>query len=139
MPDDECAVCVTLHYRCLNLVRLIEADVADAGRLIKLGDLSREQASYDRPALAADQVQEDLLALCLQLERLVARRLDDVRVERAREAAVAVEHDEQVRVAFAGARQQLRSEEHTSELQSLMRTPYAVSVLKKHIIIRTTN
>src|SRR3546814_9859042 len=93
----------------LNLGRLVEADVADAGRLIKLGDLAREQASDDRTALAADQVEEDLLALCLQFERLVARRLDDVRVERARK----------------------RSEEHTSELQSLMRISYAVFCLKK--------
>src|SRR3546814_8659279 len=103
MRDVERAGFVKLHNLPRNLGRLIEADVADAGRLIKLGDLAREQASDDRPALAADQVEEDLLALCLQLERLVARRLDDVRVERAREAAVAVEHDEQVRVAFAGA------------------------------------
>src|SRR3546814_8082598 len=96
MRDVERAGFVKLHDLRRNLGRLIEADVADAGRLIKLGDLAREQASDDRPALAADQVEEDLLALCLQLERLVAR-----------------------------------SEEHTSELQSLMRISYAVFCLKK--------
>src|SRR3546814_10062106 len=99
------------------------------------------------------QVEGNLLAIGLQFERLVARRLDDVRVERAGEAAVAVEHDQQVRVALAGAGEQLRcrirradlgrqagddafearcigrSEEHTSELQSLMRISYAVFCL----------
>src|SRR3546814_10913774 len=34
-------------------------------------------------------------------------------------------------------RQGLRSEEHTSELQSLMRISYAVSCLTKHIIVLT--
>src|SRR5688572_29028130 len=103
MRDVEYAGFVKLHHLRRDLVRLVEADVADAGRLIELGDLAREQASDDRTAFAADQVEENLLALCLQFERLVARRLDDVRVERAGEAAVAVEHDEQVRVALAGA------------------------------------
>src|SRR3546814_4632069 len=32
---------------------------------------------------------------------------------------------------YAAAENQVRSEEHTSELQSLMRTPYAVFCLKK--------
>src|SRR3546814_21142249 len=139
-----------------------------------------EGAICDRAALAEDQVERDLLAIGLQFERLVARLLDDVRVERAGEAAVAVENDQQVRVALAGAGEQLRrrirradlgrqagddafearcigtcglgrglrlaqlrrgdhllglgdlrSEEHTSELQSLMRISYAVFCLKK--------
>ncbi len=73
MRDVEDAGFVKLHHLGRNLVRLVEADVADARRLIELDDLAREQASDDRTALAADQVEENLLALCLQFERLVAR------------------------------------------------------------------
>src|SRR3546814_9936325 len=38
-----------------------------------------------------------------------------------------------VRMAYAKARRSARSEEHTSELQSLMRHPYAVFCIKKKI------
>src|SRR5690606_33344758 len=108
MRDVEDAGLVKLHDLGRNLVRLLEADVTDAGGFILLDDLAREQATDDRAALAADEVEEDLLALGLQIECLVARRPDDVRVERAGKAAVAVEHDEQVGVALAGAGEQLR-------------------------------
>src|SRR3546814_12746152 len=58
------------------------------------------------------------------------------------EGNVAVELDAEARpVEFAGAdaavhRHRLRSEEHTSELQSLMRISYAVFCLKKKTIIK---
>src|SRR3546814_8083082 len=117
MRDVERTGFVKLHDLRRNFVRLVEADVTDAGRLIELGDLAREQAPDDRSALAADQVEENLLALCLQFERLVARRLDDVRVERAGEAAVAVEHDEQMRVALAGAGPKLRRAVRPADLR----------------------
>src|SRR3546814_1563182 len=73
---------------------------------------------------------------------IVNRRMRDDRQRRAQ----VVEHDE-----FFGAHQQdvghaerivlhrLRSEEHTSELQSLMRISYAVFCLKKNNTISTTN
>src|SRR3546814_9472119 len=49
---------------------------------------------------------------------------------------VADQHRRWVRCT-AGARSLTRSEEHTSELQSLMRISYAVSCLKKKTHIRT--
>src|SRR3546814_15220005 len=73
-----------------------------------LDDLAGEKAIDDRTALAADKEEADSLARRLQFERLVARGLDDVRVERAGQPAVAVEDEQQVGVALAGARQQLR-------------------------------
>src|SRR3546814_11477784 len=91
-----------------DFLRLVEADVADAGRLVMLDDLAGEKAIDDRTALAADKEEADSLARRLQFERLVARGLDDVRVERAGQPAVAVEDQQQVGVALAGARQQLR-------------------------------
>src|SRR3546814_12817071 len=89
-----------------DFVRLVEADVADAGGVVILVRLAGEQPVDHRAALAADEEEDDLLARRLQLQRLVARGLDDVRVERAGKPAVAVEHEQQVRVALAGARKQ---------------------------------
>src|SRR3546814_5309761 len=100
MRDVEGAGFVKLHHLGRDVARLLETDVADAGGFVSLDGLAGEEAVDDRAALAADQVEGNLLAIGLQFERLVARRLDDVRVE--------------------------RSEEHTSELQSLMRLSYAV-------------
>src|SRR3546814_7757567 len=74
MRDVERAGFVKLHDLRRNLGRMIEADVPDAGRLINLGDLAREQPSGDRPALAAAQLEPDLLALCLQPASLVEIR-----------------------------------------------------------------
>src|SRR5690606_17797124 len=70
-----------------------------------------------RAALAADEVKQHLLALGLQFEGFVARSLDDVRVERAGQATVAVKHDEQVRVALSGAREQLRRRIRAADLR----------------------
>src|SRR3546814_2343358 len=47
----------------------------------------------------------------------------------------AVQYDSIVQVIAHGARQHPRSEEHTSELQSLMRISYAVCRLKKKTIV----
>src|SRR3546814_9847729 len=57
-----------------------------------------------------------------------------------RQVAVAVLNpvqvlDQQIRPPRAVAQQSLRSEEHTSELQSLMRISYAVFCLKKKTVI----
>src|SRR3546814_7140757 len=83
-------------------------------------------------------------------QRLVARRVAFEHVAADRfggvdAAAVAVDHDDARGVG--AARDQFRSEEHTSELQSLMRISYAVFCLKKkihkvtitHTITRTQN
>src|SRR3546814_9783254 len=47
-------------------------------------------------------------------------------------------HDSDVRMMF-GVNPLVRSEEHTSELQSLMRISYAVFCLKKKNIIKKSN
>src|SRR3546814_1997430 len=49
----------------------------------------------------------------------------------ARRQTIGLDHDR--RTAFGDVRQRRRSEEHTSELQSLMRISYAVFCLKKKI------
>src|SRR3546814_3630599 len=54
---------------------------------------------------------------------------------RPRPAIVRLQHDSPARTG--SARQRLRSEEHTSELQSLMRISYAVFCLKKKKIKTT--
>src|SRR3546814_8021859 len=61
------------------------------------------------------------LAVDVQLD--VALGAVGIQVEKLR--------DERVRDAGIHARAEVRSEEHTSELQSLMRTSYAVFCLKK--------
>src|SRR3546814_5808725 len=56
---------------------------------------------------------------------------DSRRIEQAlRERNTALEEADQVKTAFV-SNMSYRSEEHTSELQSLMRTSYAVFCLKK--------
>src|SRR3546814_3738850 len=98
------------------------ADITNASRVI-LGDgLPGEHATDDCAALASDQEKENRLALRLQFFRLQAGGLDDVGIKCARQAAIRVADDQKMR---------LRSEEHTSELQSLMRISYAVFCLKK--------
>src|SRR3546814_10521397 len=95
-----------------------------------------------------------LLAVGDERFGLAARGADDVRVEGARKPAFRRRDDQQVPIVLAGAGEQLRarradgdargearhhaleafrirSEEHTSELQSLMRSSYAVFCLKK--------
>ena len=62
-----------------------------------------------RAALAADDVEQDRLALGDQLVGLAAGGADDVGVERAGKAAVAGGDDDQVRVVLAGAGEQLRA------------------------------
>src|SRR3546814_10743678 len=91
----------------------VEADedavVGKAGMAISAGDLARQHRP-DRPVDVADfPLDPDRLAV---LQR-GSRRLDQLLVKRRSQAMV------------------LRSEEHTSELQSLMRISYAVFCLKK--------
>src|SRR3546814_1305703 len=101
------------------------ADVADVGR----GE-----------RLAVGAVVADLRGLCQQrrrFQRLLQRSREvgvvSVVVDAASCAQAGVEHLPQrvVRQHAENAAALLRSEEHTSELQSLMRTSYAVFCLKK--------
>src|SRR3546814_3663940 len=55
-----------------------------------------------------------------------ARHLDELG-----DRLVGADHDDGLRCGLANPQQGLRSEEHTSELQSLMRISYAVFCLKK--------
>src|SRR3546814_6302683 len=68
---------------------------------------------------------DEALAADLQAHRRLARRLA------VQHPIVAGYGDVVVRVALGVVRELLRSEEHTSELQSLMRISYAVFCLKK--------
>src|SRR3546814_3735148 len=70
----------------------------------------------------------------LRVERLVPHRVGDDQVEAFEGVAVAV-----LGVAHRVAAQHFRSEEHTSELQSLMRISYAVFCLKKKNRVQTTS
>src|SRR3546814_3471752 len=74
MRDVEGAGFVKLHRLGRDVARLLETDVADAGGFVSLDGLAGEEAVDDRAALAADQVEGNLLAIGLQFERLVARR-----------------------------------------------------------------
>src|SRR3546814_4124822 len=68
----------------------------------------------------------------------IARGPDGRRVvhrRQCRRGHVATEANARNRRAAQGARPADRSEEHTSELQSLMRTSYAVFGLKKKILL----
>src|SRR3546814_8240507 len=77
----------------------------------------------------------DAFDVTARAERTVYERLSDRSYETGQRIAVKNAKDEAVEVVVAGQMPQgwtmRRSEEHTSELQSLMRTSYAVSCLKK--------
>src|SRR3546814_1418862 len=76
------------------------------------------------------------LKLDQPVARPVAERPGDARrrIAVAEDRIFALEPPRQPRLLFAHdiGEQGIRSEEHTSELQSLMRTSYAVFCLKKH-------
>ena len=59
-----------------------------------------------RPALAADDVEQDGLSFSDQLIRLAPRGADDVAIERPGEAAVTRCNDNQMRLVLAGTDQQ---------------------------------
>src|SRR3546814_1552281 len=103
-----------------------------------------------QPIGHGEVVDVEQLAMALERGRIFAVRVDHDDVPLGRHVADAV-HDEGGRGRFAGAggaeqcevlaeqcvdikRAAYRSEEHTSELQSLMRISYAVFCLKKNKI-----
>src|SRR3546814_9590403 len=114
-------------------------------------DLLGKDALDDRPALLADQVEENRLPFRLKLFGPLAGSADDVGVERAGEASLRRGDDQQMDLILArpcalprafrpdlhlcanarhNGRKQLRSEEHKAELKSRMRISYAVLSLK---------
>src|SRR3546814_2458545 len=62
---------------------------------------------------------------------VVLQRFADATKAYARANALSVEQPQAEWLVAAGAAQGMRSEEHTSELQSLMRSSYAVFCLKQ--------
>src|SRR3546814_7027298 len=72
---------------------------------------------------------EDVMKFCRHLAEQNAEQMGTAKI------AIELAHD----VGLAQARQVERSEEHTSELQSLMRISYAVFCLKKKNNITPTN
>src|SRR3546814_1659536 len=79
----------------------------------------------------------DALPICQPGTRLRQRRRNGARIDR--EQQIALVDDRAVAEMHAGDRPRdaRRSEEHTSELQSLMRISYAVFCLKKKITAST--
>src|SRR3546814_8477061 len=75
-------------------------------------------------------LQRDDALIALAGERLIEGEGEITLAEHVAKARLLVQHREPVRVVAYIAPS---SEEHTSELQSLMRTYYAVLCLKKHI------
>src|SRR3546814_9140021 len=109
---------------------------------MRISDWSSDVCSSDLPAEPGKAL-PDLRIVDAEFERDPDRgeRVLDVVAPRHRQLdpvdrayiAVAVAHRdiETVRTAFGGHVDPARSEEHTSELQSLMRISYAVFCLKK--------
>src|SRR3546814_6102170 len=97
-------------------------------RLLQLGERGREARQRNRQAqgLPLDVLEDhDQLAALLQRRDIGFRQ----RPRRCTAACVAMADRQGLDLALVDL--QARSEEHTSELQSLMRTSYAVFCLKK--------
>src|SRR3546814_2014990 len=90
----------------------------------------RRRAGAQHVIASADRADEQLAAAVLVEE-------DDARIELARLREQEIERHGLSRTRRADDRE-IRSEEHTSELQSLMRISYAVFCLKKKKQIQTT-
>src|SRR3546814_1817591 len=117
-------------------------------RSLAVGDLRGADVGVDLE-LAAHAVDDDVE---VQLAHALDHRLAALGVGRDAERRVllrqAVERDAHLLLVGLGLRlhrhlddrlRELRSEEHTSELQSLMRISYAVFCLKKKTITTATN
>src|SRR3546814_2309736 len=99
-------------------------------RHVAVGELQPQQ-----PRLARLARRRDDRAAAIAHHRIAARQ-ERARVERGEQPPHSFE---QRPVAVPAPREQRRSEEHTSELQSLMRISYAVFCLKKKTTNSTTN
>src|SRR3546814_2691981 len=102
---------------------------------MRISDWSSDVCSSDLPEGGpAQEADRPLTALALGRLRL---RLIDGRLQRPRAAPHQRQPDEADEQREGKAARAPRSEEHTSELQSLMRISYAVFCLKKKKIIHT--
>src|SRR3546814_2124168 len=103
---------------------------------MKLGEWPRGYAgelNHQRPRIVRQRRQEMLArpALVYGLAKPFAVFLDLVRVGRTLEFGDPIVPLAKF-VAVAAYQQNIRSEEHTSELQSIMRIPYSVFCLRKN-------
>src|SRR3546814_2951960 len=94
-------------------------------------ELRETQVALERQFLGAKKIQDELAKERLRLNQALAAA-EALAVERSQALAV----EKSLRVSLEQERNLLlqrieRSEEHTSELQSLMRISYAVFCLKK--------
>src|SRR3546814_1730146 len=94
-----------------------------------------------RSAAEAVQRQEIAVGAIESADRVIptASELESIAAEIAEQQVVADPTDDGVAVLAAEDRVVSRSEEHTSELQSLMRISYAVFCLKKNTNYITTH
>src|SRR3546814_4119932 len=104
--------------------RLAESAVTQAEALARRHAGERERLERERAALGVD---DGAAARLLETEAEAARLGDEI--ARLTDSLAAIDSEREQAVARREAAQ--RSEEHTSELQSLMRISYAVFCLKK--------
>src|SRR3546814_8514092 len=109
----------------------VAARLAEPGQVIKQDVVVGEMARVLRVAVAIQHT----LGLLQKARRCIARPYDRLRrLADHRVAAIAravIPHDLDTGLRLAERYAETRSEEHTSELQSLMRISYAVFCLKK--------
>src|SRR3546814_1828217 len=125
-----------------HAVRMLIDRVGEEPALVE-ADVARRRADQPRYRVALHVFRHvEAGQLDAERQRKLARRLGLADAGRAGEQVAA---DRLLRLTQAGARQldggregadRLRSEEHTSELQSLMRISYSVLRSKKKIITR---
>src|SRR3546814_178219 len=123
---------------------LIDADERNMmQRVMRLGDRTADSLMTPRPRItwldAAASFEENLAAMQeTPYSRYPVYRGSDADVLGVLEVKSLLEHlDQRTPDLFRELRETVRSEEHTSELQSLMRISYAVFCLKKKT--KTTN
>src|SRR3546814_3906027 len=109
------------------------SDLCFAVDAIGLVDLAAEHFQHASHGLVVFEDPRQLDIADASLQAAVAHRIDDEERHGARGKAGAEA------APHAHQRHARRSEEHTSELQSLMRIPYAVFCLKKKNKYKTTD
>src|SRR3546814_5478288 len=104
--------------KSLKLGRAVQSPLAEAQKLQEAGNLDAALAKINEAAAKAETPDEKFV-IGQFTYNIAAAKKDDALLEKATRA--------------------MRSEEHTSELQSLMRISYAVFCLKKKTNITHTN
>src|SRR3546814_2289554 len=92
---------------------------------MRISDWSSDVCSSDLEQVGVAGLETQLAEVELLVERHVVRSVIRAELRRQR---IGVEH---IRPRHVARHDEIRSEEHTSELQSLMRISYAVFCLKK--------